>query len=131
MVEERKMLKRLCNNTRWNLHGELSGGTVADEEHGDPDAGTRTTGDREGFQGSYVRLMPLSSWNSRTSSWTLSVNVPQPIIHESCQARYLTRKLRHNSELKCWYMMIESMWKGKALQILLACLKAPLKEYAL
>lgn len=42
----------------------------------------------------YVHLISHPTWNSRTSSWTLSVNVPQSIIHASCQTQLSDKKAK-------------------------------------
>ncbi|KAL8136130.1 hypothetical protein AgCh_010652 [Apium graveolens] len=42
----------------------------------------------------YVHLISHPTWNSRTSSWTLSVDVPQSIIHASCQAQISEKKVK-------------------------------------
>lgn len=42
----------------------------------------------------YVHLISHPTWNSRTSSWTLSVDVPQSIIHASCQTQISDKKVK-------------------------------------
>ncbi|WOG96627.1 hypothetical protein DCAR_0415963 [Daucus carota subsp. sativus] len=42
----------------------------------------------------YVHLISHPTWNSRTSSWTLSVDVPQSIIYASCQTQKSDKKAK-------------------------------------
>lgn len=42
----------------------------------------------------YVQLISHPTWNSRTSSWTLSVNVPQSILHVGCQTQISDKNVK-------------------------------------
>lgn len=42
----------------------------------------------------YVQLISHPTWNSRTSSWTLSVNVPQSILHVGCQTQISDKNIK-------------------------------------
>ncbi|KAL7259805.1 hypothetical protein ACSBR1_005633 [Camellia fascicularis] len=46
----------------------------------------------------YVQLISHPTWHSRTSSWTISMNVPQSILHAGCQTQ--NSGIKHIKDVK-------------------------------